>query len=640
MPRKLTTEELLHILEESDLELSNNDTDSNGTNSDVQDEPYFDDSDGGMQEPSIFADDNVDDPDYDPGDISHSNIISEAFYGHGKDSPEGSSDTVTNSPQPGTSRILQENRARRWTAGEILRLSPQEINKIDEENGWKQEILPLSRYPYNVSTILHIQGDQSVVSIYRQILTDEVLDLMISQTNLYATQMKQNGNMAMHSRMNRWTNVTQGEMLKFIGLYMLMGIVKFPTLESHWKRDAIYYHPIFHNVNMSYNRFTSILRCWHFVDNEASRDPQERLYKIKPLLDLVINNWKSLHTPGECVVIDESMMPFRGRISFRQYNPSKAHKYGLKIYKLCTEEGFIWNYVIYIGSDPEIADLDKPGSVVVQLCDGLLDAGRVVVCDNFYNSVGLAKYLLQRKTDLCGTIRVNRVDLPWAIKIKKMGPKKGELVARQKGKVTVMKWRDKRDVAVISTCHDASMQMSSGYRPILKPKAVLFYNDRKKGIDLSDQLSSYYDPKRKTLSWYKKIALDVLICASVTNATLLYDKIHPTANRKSRKTILQAQQEIIREFLQLDSSSHTSANTLTNSPRPSTSSITSQHFLTKIQRKKDNKIIRKRCKGCYEDLRKDGTSWEIAAKQVKRVDTECLDCKKTFCLPCFKNKHN
>ncbi|XP_047538671.1 uncharacterized protein LOC125072190 [Vanessa atalanta] len=95
-----------------------------------------------------------------------------------------------------------------------------------------------------------------------------------------------------------------------------------------------------------------------------------------------------------------------------------------------------------------------------------------------------------------------------------MGPKKGEVIARQKDNVTVMKWRDKRDVALISTCHGADMRMSSGYRPMMKPEAVLYYNERKKGIDVSDQLAIYYDPKRKSLAWYKKIALDVLICAS------------------------------------------------------------------------------------------------------------------------------
>ncbi|CAK1591721.1 unnamed protein product [Parnassius mnemosyne] len=627
MPRRLSTEDLRRILEESDYELSNDDRDSNGGDSDLQDEP---DSDISDQDPNIFADDNIYDPDFEPGEISRSNIVTDDI---GSDSPaDNLSDIVINSPRSKTSR--------RRTAGEIMQLTLQEINDIDRENGWSQDILPLSRQPYNNSPTIHIQGEQSVVSIYRRILTDEVLDLMVTQTNLYASQLKQNVNISVHSRMNRWTDITREEMLKFIALYMLMGIVKFPTIESCWKLDTIYYHPIFHNVNMSYNRFSSILRCWHFVDYEAPRDQNERLYKIKPLLNLVINNWKNLLPPNECIVIDESTMPFRGRISFRQYNPSKAHKYGLKIYKLCTEDGFVWNYDIYIGRDPEIADLDKPGSVVVQLCDGLLEAGRIIVCDNYYNTVGLTKYLLQHKTDLFSTLRINRKELPWPIRSKKIGPKKDEVVAQQKDNVTVIKWRDKRDVAMISTCHDATMRMSSGYRPILKPEAVLYYNERKKGIDVCDQLSSYYDLKRKSLAWYKKIALDILICASITNATLMYRKLHSTTNRKLRKTVLQMQQEIIREFLQLNNASDASAISLTNSPRPSTSLITIQHFLYKIPWKEDNTIIRKRCHGCYEDLRKEGTNWEIAAKRVKRVDTECLQCKKSFCLCGFQKNHN
>lgn len=38
MPRRLSTEELRRLLEESDFELNNDDTDSNGSNSDVEDE--------------------------------------------------------------------------------------------------------------------------------------------------------------------------------------------------------------------------------------------------------------------------------------------------------------------------------------------------------------------------------------------------------------------------------------------------------------------------------------------------------------------------------------------------------------------------------------------------------------------------
>lgn len=242
MPRRLSTEELRRLLEESDCEFNNDDTDSNGSNGDVEDESDPDISD---QEPTIFADDDVDDPDFDPGEISRSNIVTEAYYGdYGRDSQaDDSSDIVINPPRPET-----QTRARKRTAGEVMRLIPQEINDIDRENGWSQEILPLSRQPYNNSPTLHIQGEQSVLSIYRRILTDEILDLMVFQTNLYATQLKQNANMSVHSRMNRWTDITREELLKFIALNMLMGIVKYPTYESYWKLDPIYYHPIFHNV--------------------------------------------------------------------------------------------------------------------------------------------------------------------------------------------------------------------------------------------------------------------------------------------------------------------------------------------------------------------------------------------------------
>lgn len=115
-------------------------------------------------------------------------------------------------------------------------------------------------------------------------------------------------------RMSRWKHVDNAEMKKFLGIYMLTGIIKFPTLESYWKTDPFFYYPLMHKINMSYNRFVAILRCWHFVDNFAERDPNDRLYKVQPLIDIVMDNCRKLVTPKECVVVDESMVPFQGRL--------------------------------------------------------------------------------------------------------------------------------------------------------------------------------------------------------------------------------------------------------------------------------------------------------------------------------------
>ena len=71
------------------------------------------------------------------------------------------------------------------------------------------------------------------------------------------------------------------------------------------------------------------------------------------------------------------MIFHRGRLSFRQYNPEKAHKYGIKLFKLAEMTVYVWNISIYCGKRKEkvIAGLDYPGSIIVTLPEPLLDEG-------------------------------------------------------------------------------------------------------------------------------------------------------------------------------------------------------------------------------------------------------------------------
>ena len=90
---------------------------------------------------------------------------------------------------------------------------------------------------------------------------------------------------------------------------------------------------------MSHNSFQLLLSCLHFSNNEESL-PSNRLAKIATVLDLMNENFQSLYKPGEEVVIDETLILWRGRLVFRQYFPNKAHKYGIKLFKLCSIEGY------------------------------------------------------------------------------------------------------------------------------------------------------------------------------------------------------------------------------------------------------------------------------------------------------------
>ena len=152
---------------------------------------------------------------------------------------------------------------------------------------------------------------------------------------------------------------------------------------------------------MSRNRFQILLTMLHFDNNETS-DTSNRLRKIQHLVDMLQQKFKALFYPGKDFVIDETLVPWRGRLIFRQYIPNKSHRYGVKLFKLCSVDGYTWGLNVYTGksaSGERETGLAK--SVCVELAESLLNQGRTLYIDNFYTSNDLAKCLLDKKNACC-----------------------------------------------------------------------------------------------------------------------------------------------------------------------------------------------------------------------------------------------
>lgn len=479
-------------------------------------------------------------------------------------------------------------------------------------------------------------GRVSLSKIYEHFLPDALIDEMVIHTNNYANLLKQ-VRTAQFSRMSRWKDVSREEMKTFFGVIMYMGLNPKPSIEHYWKLDVLYYNPLMHRIYMSYNRFTTILRCWHFTEVQIGVIGERRTHKIDPLIYKVVANFRSLYLPGDIIVVDESMVKFHGKLIIRTYNPAKTDRYGMKIYKACTVNSYTWSYQIYSGISEQLEGLDKPGSTVIRLIEPLLNDGRMIVADNYYTSIPLAIYLKERRTDLCGTLRKNRKYIPEDVVQKKL--KKGEQIVRQKENLyTVLKWRDKRDVLMISTCHGDGMSAVTTKRgDVIKPDVIIDYNEAKKGIDISDQLASFHSPLRKSLTWYKKIAVDLLFQVSVINARCIYNEL---ASECPKLSVLQVQELLVRHFLGPGATTTETnvpqrpSHSLT--PRSSVSSLGIAHSLQEISRNAvTNKLVRKRCSGCYAKLKIQGQ----LARKAKQVHTECKKCKKAFCLECYNEKH-
>ena len=80
--------------------------------------------------------------------------------------------------------------------------------------------------------------------------------------------------------------------------------------------------------------------------------------------------------------------------------------------------------------------------------------------------------------------------------------KKGDCVFRRNGPLLCLKWREKKDVTMLTTIHEAVIEIE-------KPEAVYYYCGRMGGVDLSDQLLYYYyfSFPRKGTKWSRKLLI-------------------------------------------------------------------------------------------------------------------------------------
>ena len=374
-----------------------------------------------------------------------------------------------------------------------------------------------------------------------------------------------------------------------------------PSLKHYWATNFLYNHPFFGRF-ISRNRFeTTLLSCLTFYDN--TDNTSQRIHKIKNVVEHIVTNIQEIYSPGRNLSLDEALLLWRGRLFFRQYIPNKAAKYGIKLYELSTPNGFILNILIYEGKGTVYNQSSSHAHGVVQkLMDPYLNKGHVVYIDNFYTSVNLAESLLQQKTHIVGTLRKNRKFNPKEVINKKLA--KGESVWKRKGNVVVGKWKDKREVCMISTYHEFKMVNWKNSRGIesMKPNIIIDYNQFMAGVDRADQMMSYYSTPRKTVRWYIKLFFH-LFDMCIWNSMIIFKKV--TGKKIS---YLNFRDELTKSLLE-------------SNQNTSNDNMFASHYLKKISK-------RVRCRNCSKNRKRKLTSY---------ICNGCSSSNKTIglCPTCF-----
>jgi len=361
--------------------------------------------------------------------------------------------------------------------------------------------------------------------IFKTVFDEDLVQHIVDETNKFYHFVISNKEITVNSKLNRWTDTNVDEIYSFFAVCLLMSHVKKNKIKEYWTTFFLLSTPAFGSI-MSQDRFLLLLRLLHFNDNK-NQIKGDRLYKITPIIETLRKKFKKIFKPSQKLCIDESIVEWKGRLSFKQFIPSKRHRFGIKLFVLCDcETGYLLDFIVYCGQQSHIDTLDNldvSGSVITTLMKQYYKKGHIVYMDNWYTSPTLLKHLSSKKVGACGTVKANRKGMPNLCKKLKRGECK--LAITKKSKILACKWKDKRDVLMLSTIHKHQMKkINKNDKLQIKPNCILDYNTNMGLVDKTDMMMSFNGTIRKSVRWYKKIFFHLLDIA-ILNSGIIYNKL-------------------------------------------------------------------------------------------------------------------
>lgn len=532
------------------------------------------------------------------------------------DSDDSSNDHVKRSDNDARllERLNKFTGERRWKVPTATtNFEPRIINYIDNNNG-VQQASGLSK-------------NSCPTSIFEYFFNQELVEMIVNKSSKYR---KKQG----FSRVPY--NVTVTDMYSAIAIIIYMSIVHLPTISMYWNTDPMYNFQFVRKV-MSRDKFLRILRFLHFSDEDNDKingKDIDATYKVQPVIDMLLLRFQSAYRPGRNIVVNESVMLWKGRLPLDQCIPNKRPTFGLKTFVL-TEcgTGYVYNLKLY--SEQLLRELNsKPlgasGSIVLHLTKHLLQQGRTLFLNNYHSSPALYEILHKNGTNVCGIVRLKRKEMPCygtiARDINRL--EKGQMLVRYNEIVAFCAWKDKKLVSTLTTVHAPRLVMSTNIDHVTgqyrkEPNVVLDYNTYMSGANQIHQILQGHLTISKPIKWHKKYFLH-LLNITIFNCLVIWNSCH-----EDRKTFREIKEDIISGLLEkyFTPAEHFHRQTK-RSEKKFPLRIKSRCFPKKIPPTTKRCHPTKRCVLCKENNLRKETSYC------------CNDCNVPLCIiPCFELFH-
>lgn len=275
-------------------------------------------------------------------------VIEEAIEGENMDiesepdednTDEEDTDTDTMAAEAMPQTTMRTTRTTRTTRTMRTNTSTKQKKKTPEEMDaeweWRGEEIEVPAIQFNLTPgPRNCPAKLTVFEAFETIFPAYLFDHIVTKTNEYARARNDFHNLG---------SLEKKELFTYTAILLAMCLRKAPALKDHWSKDSLL-GSSWISERMSRNRWLAIHKALQFDIirvEEAVRTASQK-------------HW----IPSQKVCIDEGIGPWQGRKKgVRVYIRGKPHPNGVKVYMLADENNFAYDFWIYRGVQPSIADL-------------------------------------------------------------------------------------------------------------------------------------------------------------------------------------------------------------------------------------------------------------------------------------------
>jgi len=403
---------------------------------------------------------------------------------------------------------------------------------------WRKEAPPLNVRTRSRNIITHLPG---VTGVARNASTtvqcfmlffDDILPIIIENTNIF---IRANA----HKYANKYDTKDTDE----CEIKALLGLLYLAGSQHGGRKNLLEFYgtdglgaEIF-PATMAFRRVRFLLRCLRFddINTRKERKALDKLAPVRSMVEVFNQKCKANYSPGQYITLDEMLLAFRGRCSFKMYIPNKPDKYGLKVFSTVDARTFYTTHLeIYAGTQPDgpFKIENSTGAVTERMCLHLSGTRRNITMDRWFTGFQIVKRLLEvHQLTVVGTIQSNRRELPHQITNIKNRSRRSSVFAfsTDMTAVSYVPKKSKNVLLLSSMILDNKIDEATGEEA--KPEIITFYNLTKGGVDVVDRKISSYNVARNTRRWPMVVFYGLMNVAAV-NAFEIYKK-----KKQSRRRI-------------------------------------------------------------------------------------------------------